>query len=129
MHDQSEEILPTNLESTFFTLSKESLDTLVAQSNEVLVLYSSDSMYAAQRGYVCIALYQPKKKSVPLTLFGAEWEESLPHNELSPALLCTLEDYMHGGLGSLVVGETHGLKGRRSSHYWHRAFTFASSPS
>lgn len=48
MHDQSEEILPTNLESAFFTLSKESLDTLVAQSNELLVLYSSDSMYAAQ---------------------------------------------------------------------------------
>jgi hypothetical protein len=36
MSDQCEEIL-TNLESTW-TLSKESLDTLAAQSNELLML-------------------------------------------------------------------------------------------
>jgi len=36
------------------SLSKESLDTLAAQSNELLMLYGSDAVFAAQRVYVYI---------------------------------------------------------------------------
>jgi hypothetical protein len=51
--DQSEEIL-ADLESAS-NLSKEKLDTLIAaQSNELLALYSSDAVFAAQRVYVYI---------------------------------------------------------------------------
>jgi hypothetical protein len=52
MSDQCEEIL-ADLQSAS-TLSKESLGTLAAQPNELLTLYSSDSVYAAQRVYVYV---------------------------------------------------------------------------
>ena len=90
MSDQCEEIL-ADLESAS-TLSKESLDTLAAQSNELLTLYSSDAVYAAQRVYVYV--FEPIEEEIGAALFDAEWEESLTHNELALTLVRTLEDYM-----------------------------------
>lgn len=90
MSDQCEEIL-SDLESAS-TLSKESLDTLAAQSNELLTLYSSDAVYAAQRVYVYV--FEPIEEEIGSALFDTEWEESLTHNELALTLVRTLEDYM-----------------------------------
>jgi hypothetical protein len=90
MSDQCEEIL-ADLESAA-TLSKESHDTLAAQSNELLTLYSSDAVYAAQRVHVYI--FEPIEEEIGGALFNVEWEESLTHNELALTLVRTLEDYM-----------------------------------
>lgn len=90
MSDQCEEIL-ADLESAS-SLSKESHDILAAQSNELLALYSSDAVFAAQR--VHIFIFEPIEEEIGTALFGAEWEESLTHNELALTLVRTLEDYM-----------------------------------
>lgn len=90
MSEQCEEIL-ADLESAS-TLSKESLDTLAAQSNELLALYSSDAVFAAQRVHVYI--FEPIEEEIGSALFDAEWEQSLTHNELALTLVRTLEDYM-----------------------------------
>lgn len=90
MSEQCEDIL-ADLESRA-SLSKESLDTLAAQSNELLALYSSDAVYAAQRVYIYI--FEPIEEQIGKALFSAEWEESLTHNELALTLVRTLEDYM-----------------------------------
>jgi len=90
MSDQCEEIL-ADLENAS-TLSKESIDTLEAQSNELLTLYSSDAVFAAQRVYVYV--FEPIEEEIGAALFDAEWEESLTHNELALTLVRTLEDYM-----------------------------------
>lgn len=74
------------------SLSKESHDILGAQSNELLTLYSSDAVYAAQRVHVYI--FEPIEEEIGAALFNTEWEESLTHNELALTLVRTLEDYM-----------------------------------
>jgi hypothetical protein len=90
MSEQCEEIL-SDLESAA-NLSKESLDVLSAQSNELLALYSSDAVFAAQRVHVYI--FEPIQEEIAEALFNPDWETSLTHNELALTLVRTLEDYM-----------------------------------
>ena len=90
MSEQCEEIL-ADLEGAT-NLSKSSLNALEAQSNELLALYSSDAVYAAQRVHVYI--FEPIEEEIGDALFSLEWEESLTHNELALTLVRTLEDYM-----------------------------------
>lgn len=90
MSEQCEEIL-SDLESTS-NLSKESRDVLAAQSNELLALYSSDAVFAAQRVHVYI--FEPIEEEIGEALFDLEWESTLTHNELALTLVRTMEDYM-----------------------------------
>jgi hypothetical protein len=105
MSDQCEEIL-ADLESAS-SLSKESLDTLAAQSNELLTLCSSDAAFTAQRVYVYI--FEPIEEQIGQTLFDAEWEESLTHNELTLTSVRTLEDY--GARGPRCSGRPESTSG------------------
>ena len=89
MSDQCEEILVALKSATSF--SKENLDMLAVQSNELLALYISDAVFAAHR---VVYIFVPIEEEVCTALFDAEWEESLTHNELAPTMVRTLEVYM-----------------------------------
>jgi hypothetical protein len=84
MSDQCEEIL-ADLESAS-TLSKESLDVLAVQSNELLMLYSSDAVFVAQRVYVYI--FEPIEEEIGTALFDAD--------EIAKSLICTMNLLLSG---------------------------------
>jgi len=73
-------------------LTEESIATLHATSSDLIALYSSDAVYAAQS--VHFYVFEPIDEAIGADLFGQEWEETLTHNELALTLVRTLEDFM-----------------------------------
>lgn len=67
-------------------------NSLDASANDLLGLYSADSVYAAQSTHVYI--FEPIHAAIAGELFGPEWEQNLTHNELALTLVRTIEDFM-----------------------------------
>jgi hypothetical protein len=74
------------------TFDEDIRNSLDASMNDLLSLYSADSVYAAQSTHAYI--FEPIHEAIAGDLFGPEWEQNLTHNELALTLVRTIEDFM-----------------------------------
>lgn len=65
--------------------------TIEASSNELMVVYSSDAVYAARS--VHIYVFDPIEEEIGTRLFEQAWEEDMVDNDLALSLIRTLEDF------------------------------------
>jgi len=77
------------LQSEFSDDVKEKLEE---SSSELLTLYASDSVYAAQMTHRFI--FQPISEMLGIQFFTPEWEEDT-HNKLAQAVVETIKDFMN----------------------------------
>jgi len=90
MSEKCEDVTSELLNQT--ELAEESVETLEASSSELIALYSSDAVFAAQSTYVYI--FEPIYEQIAEQFFTEEWENNCTGNELAHMLVKTLEDYM-----------------------------------
>jgi hypothetical protein len=86
MSEKCEDLLQEVISDCNFP--EESLRTLHESANEVLNIYSADAVFAAQSAHRFI--FEPIGDAIGNSLFGAEWESKLTHNELALTLVKTL---------------------------------------
>jgi len=89
MGEKCEDILQEILDESDFP--EGSIGNLEASANELLALYSADSVYAAQKAHLFV--FRDIEENIT-DLFEAEWESELTHNEMALSLTQTLEDFM-----------------------------------
>merc|ERR1712176_976545 len=89
MSEKTEDILHELIKDCQF--SNESVSILKECTNELLVLYSGDAVFAAQMVHVYV--FNDIQENIT-DLFEKEWEINLTHNERVITLAQTLEDFM-----------------------------------
>ena len=105
MSEKGEDVLSELLQQT--ELSTESVDSLESSSSELIALYSSDAVFAAQS--TSIYIFEPIEEQLLEQFFTDAWENELTGNELSHILVKTLEDFMQDlerFMDSLLVKKT-----------------------
>lgn len=90
MSEKCEEVLSEIISQS--ELADENVITLQNSSSELLALYSSDAVYAAQCTHEYI--FQPIYDEIADQFFTEEWEQNMTSNELSQMVIKTIEDFM-----------------------------------
>ena len=67
---------------------------LNGQVNDLLSLYSSDAVYAAQRAHTFV-VREIHQSDIPSQLFSRDWEDVFTSNEVVLSLIKTMEDYLY----------------------------------
>jgi hypothetical protein len=95
MMETTEEFWAT-LEQTYSSLggSGASVIHLKDQVNDLVALYTSDAVYAAQRAHTFV-VREINQSSIPSQLFSRDWEDVFTSNEVVLSIIKTMEDYLY----------------------------------
>lgn len=140
MVDTAEDMLSRVLNRYQLTESKRQAKTMLKKKIQDLIsLYSSDAVYAAQMTYIFV--FEPISDSIERDLFSKCWEENFTQNEVALSIVRTIEDFFQDietYLGSNFVAKKVLdalvsatvvfyvrcllLKATRGDGYWHRIY-------
>lgn len=85
----------TTLQETYpKALDESRASVLHTEVSNLLSLFSSDAVYAAQRAHTFV-IREVHQSSIPKELFSLEWEDVYTSNEVVLSLIKTIEDYLY----------------------------------
>ena len=71
----------------------EAMTLLEQESSDLVALYGNDAVYSVQRSQIYV-MKMIQNSSIQQDLFSAAWEDEFVHNEVSLAIVNTLEDFL-----------------------------------